>query len=201
MRIQVSGLPAVGSHTYQLEVVDHYGECCSVGPAQTIITVGPKPLAAINSLQVEAIKAATGKKAKKETVLVLQFSGALNAAAADNAGAYGLAPVIKVRASGKGKNRKPATIKLGSPLALASAIYNGSNKQVTLAPRTKLTASKPEELIVNGTLITDTLGRELDGADDGQAGRACIATISGTRVTAGGVPSLRTEDGGRRTED
>ena len=90
MRIQVSGLPAVGSHTYQLEVVDHYGECCSVGPAQTIITVGPKPLAAINSLQVEAIKAATGKKAKKETVLVLQFSGALNAAAADNAGAYEL---------------------------------------------------------------------------------------------------------------
>ena len=106
------------------------------------------------------INVGTGTKAKKETVLVLQFSGSLNAGTADNAGAYELASVIKVKASGKGKNRKPATIKLGSPVPVASAIYNGSNEQVTLAPRTKLTASKPEELIVNGTLITDTLGRE-----------------------------------------
>ena len=47
--------------------------------------------------------------------------------------------------------------------------------------RVKLTASKPEELIVNGTLVTDTLVREIDGADDGHPGTDYIATISGTR--------------------
>ena len=120
---------------------------------------------------METIKVGKGKKAKKETVLVLEFSGALNAGAADNASAYELAPVIKVKASGKGKNRKPATTKLGAPVAPASAVYNASNNSVTLTPRGKLTASKPEELIVNGALVTDTLGREIDGNDDGQRRR------------------------------
>ena len=73
--------------------------------------------------------------------------------AADNASAYELAPVIKVKATGKGKNRKPATTKLGTPVPPASAVYNASNDQVTLTPRGKLTASKPEELIVNGPLV------------------------------------------------
>jgi hypothetical protein len=51
---------------------------------------------------------------------------------------------------------------------------------VTPTPRGKLTASKPEELIVNGSLVTDTLGREIDGSDDGQPGGDYVATISGT---------------------
>ncbi len=117
-------------------------------------------------------------------MLVLQFSGVLSAGTADNAGAYKLASVIKVKASGKGKNRKPATNKLGSPVPVASAVYSASDDEVILAPRTKLTASKPGELIVNGTLITDTLGREIDGADDGVAGSDYVATISGTRRDA-----------------
>jgi hypothetical protein len=66
-------------------------------------------------LQVETIKVGKGKKAKKETVMVLDLSAALNRSAADNAGAYELAPVIKVKATGKGKNRKQATTKLGHP--------------------------------------------------------------------------------------
>ena len=107
-------------------------------------------------------------------------------------GAYKLASVIKVKASGKGKNRKPATNKLGSPVPVASAVYSASDDEVILAPRTKLTASKPGELIVNGTLITDTLGREIDGADDGVAGSDYVATISGTRATPGGLPMART---------
>ena len=78
-------------------------------------------------------------------------------------------------------------------MPVASAIYNPSNNSVTLTPRGKLTASKPEELIVNGSLITDTLGREIDGDDDGQAGGDYIVTISGSRVTAGGLPLARTQ--------
>ncbi len=37
------------------------------------------------------------------------------------------------------------------------------------------------------------LGREIDGNDDGQPGGDYIATISGTRVTAGGIPLVRSQ--------
>ena len=141
---------------------------------------------------METIKVGNGKKAKKETDLVADFSGALNAASADNVSAYDLAPIIKVKASGKGKKRKPATTKLESLVPVASDTYNPSNNTVTLTPRGKLTASKPAELIVNGTFITDTLGREIDGDDNGQAGSNFVATISGTRVTFGGIALART---------
>jgi hypothetical protein len=140
------------------------------------------------------MKVGRGKKAKKETVIVLQFSGALNATAADNASAYDLAPVITVKASGKGKNRKPAKTKRGAPVPVASAVYTSSNNQVMLTPHGALTASKPEELIVNGTLLTDTLGREIDGNDDGQPGGDLIATIRGSGVTEGGLPLARTSE-------
>ena len=104
----------------------------------------------MQSLQVEKIKVGKGKKAKKVTVLVLQFSGALFAESADNAKAYDLAPVIAVKATGKGKHRKPATTKLGTPVTPASAVFTASNNQVTLTPRGTLNLTKPEELIVNG---------------------------------------------------
>jgi hypothetical protein len=74
---------------------------------------------------------------------------------------------------------------------VASAVY--SNDQVMLTPRTKLTASKPEELIVDGSLLTDTLGRGIDGAGDGVAGSDYIATITGTRVATGGIPLVRAQ--------
>jgi hypothetical protein len=51
---------------------------------------------------------------------------------------------------------------------------------------------KPAGLVVNGSLVTDTLGREIDGKDDGQPGGDFIATISGNRATAGGIPLVGT---------
>ncbi len=152
------------------------------------LAVSPPPVT-VESLQVETIKVGIGKKAKNETAIVVDFSGALNAAAADNSGAYELAPVIKVKASGKGKNKKPATTKLGSTVPVVSAAY--SNDQVTLVPRAKLTSSKPEELIIDGSLVTDILGRGIDGSDDGIAGSNYIATVAGTRVMPGGIPLVR----------
>ena len=76
----------------------------------------------------------------------------------------------------------------------ASAVYTVSNNQVTLTPRATLNLTKPEELIVNAPLVTDTLGRPIDGNDDGQAGGDYIATFSGSRVTVGGVPAVRTQE-------
>ena len=63
---------------------------------------------------------------------------------------------------------------------------------MTLAPGAS-SLTKPEELIVNVALLTDTLGRQIDGNDDGQAGGDYIVTISGSRVTAGGPQLARTQ--------
>ncbi len=150
------------------------------------------PLVTVQSLRAETIKVGTGKKAKKETVLVLHFSGALDAGAADNASAYEVAPVITVKGKGKGKHKQPPTTKLGTPVTPSLAAYTGVNNQVTLTPRGALNLTKPEELIVNGKLLTDAQGREIDGNDDGQPGGDYIATVSGSRVTAGGLPRART---------
>jgi hypothetical protein len=145
----------------------------------------------VTSSQLETAKVGKDKRAKKETVVGLGFSGGLNAASADNTSAYGFASITKVPAKGKGKNRKPAMTKLGSLVSVASAAYNPSNNTVTLTPRFKLNASKAEELIVDGALLTDVLGRGIDGDDDGVAGSNHIATITGTRVVTGGIPLAR----------
>jgi hypothetical protein len=154
------------------------------------VSAPPAPLVTVESLQPEKIKAGKGKKAKKETVLVLQFSGALNAAAADNANAYELAPVITVKA----KHKRPGTSRLGAPVPPASAVYNPATNQVTLTPRGTLNPTKPEELIVNGSVVTDALGRPIDGDDDGQPGSHYIATLTGARVTLGGLPLARARE-------
>jgi RHS repeat-associated protein len=141
------------------------------------------PLVTVTSLTQEPMKMGTGKKAKKETVLVLDFSGALNAAAADNTSAYQLAPIIKAPAKGKGKHRKPPTVKLGPPVPPASAIYSASKDSVTLIPRGKL---KPvEQLTVIGALVTDANGVPIDGKDDGQPGSNYVAVIGKSGVSVG----------------
>ena len=92
--VQVPGPLGVGSDTYRVNVIDQYGDVSSPSPAQTITVVNtptPPPLVTVTRLVEETIKVGKGKKAKKETVLVLDFSGALNAGAADNANAYQLA--------------------------------------------------------------------------------------------------------------
>ncbi len=148
----------------------------------------------VTSAQAETVRVGIGKKAKKETVLVLDFSGALNAGTATYGDAYELAPIIKTKAAGKGKNRRPAGTKLGATVASASALYSASNDSVTIIPRGTLSSTKPQELIVNAALVTDALGRPIDGNDDGQPGGDFIATISGRRVSAGGVPLARTQE-------
>ena len=102
----------------------------------TINVVSPPPaLVTVQLLPLEKIKAGQGNKVKTETVLVLQFRGALIAGAANNVNAYELAPVITVKAKGKGKHKQPATTKLGTPVAPALAVYTASNNQVMLSPR------------------------------------------------------------------
>ncbi len=60
-----------------------------------------------------------------------------------------------------------------------------------MIPRRMLNRTNPQELIVNGGLLTDMYGRQIDGNDDGQPGGDYIATISRGRATVAGVPLSR----------
>ncbi len=67
-------------------------------------------------------------------------------------------------------------------MPVASAVYSTTVNRVTITSQSRLTASQPEELIINGQLLTDASGRKIDGAHKGHAGSDYIATIRGTRV-------------------
>ncbi len=131
-----------------------------------------------------SIQTETVKKHKKVTVIVLQFSGALNASDAQNQLLYSLAP----------ETTKKHVIKLGKAVAPATAVYNASTNTVTLTPKKALVLNPPEQLKINSSGLLDALGRALDGNNDGQAGGNFVATLSKQGITLerlGGAPSSR----------
>jgi hypothetical protein len=136
---------------------------------------------------VATVKVGTGRKAKKATGLVIQFSGALNPARAQDLAAYQLL---------SGKTKKSHTT-LNKPVLLSSATYNASAHTVTLIPRSKLNPAQPEQLRITGSVLTDSFGRSVDGNDDGQPGGEFVATTKGKSVAmatfsnTGAVPLSR----------
>jgi sugar lactone lactonase YvrE len=112
------------------------------------------PLAAVEQVSIRKIK--TGKK-KAGEVIVVQFNESVNAADAQNIGAYSLATV----AEGK-KHRSKA-------VPLASASYDASTFAATLTTRRPLVLSPPIRLTVESASLLDDLGRPLQGGADFQA--------------------------------
>ena len=132
----------------------------------------------LTSIQGEKIKLGTGRKAKKATVVVLQFSGALDPSTAQNVADYSLlAGTIK---------KKVLIFKKSVPLA--SATYDPSAQTVTLLPQGKRKLPKYEQLTIASGLVTDTLGRPIDG------GRTVVARVSksGLVISSVGVPAAAT---------
>jgi hypothetical protein len=130
-----------------------------------------------------SIQKETVKKHKKVTVIVLQFSGALNASDAQNRLLYSLAP----------ETTKKHVIKLGKAVAPATAIYNASTNTVTLTPKKALVLNPPEQLKINSSGLLDTFGRALAG-NNGVPGSTFVATLSKQGITLlrlGGGPSSR----------
>ena len=124
----------------------------TIASASLVIVDDNPPLVTITSLQHPTIKVGTGKKAKKEVVLELQFSGPVEDAG--NLAAYMLV-------SGKTKKRKTTYTKV---VPLSSAVYNYPGtppNTVTLFPATKLSSSTPGRLTVIASQITDSYGRAL----------------------------------------
>jgi N-acetylneuraminic acid mutarotase len=126
------------------------------------LTVSPA-LVTVQKVSVEILL--TGKYLKTKTkVIVVQFSGGVNAASALNLGAYGLDAVVPFN---KHKTKLQA-------LKLAAAYYNSSTNSGTLTLRKALSLSQALQITVNGDLVFDLFGRPIDGAGDGQSGSSYV---------------------------
>jgi hypothetical protein len=62
---------------------------------------------------------------------------------------------------------------------------------VTLTPVRKLALVAPVQLRIIASVLTDALGRPLDGNDDGQPGGDFVATLGKTGVRSASVAAAR----------
>jgi hypothetical protein len=118
-------------------------------------------------------------KGKKNLVneIVVDLSGPVNAAQADNLATYRLAA-----ANGTGS----FTAKNSAVVKLRSAEFNPANDTITLTPRKAFALTKPVELTISGTApsgLQDISGQLIDGDDNGTAGGNAVAVIRRTGVT------------------
>jgi len=147
--------------------------------AQATISVVVPPVT-VTSVHWETIrvKAGTGKKAKtkSETVLEIQFSGSL--AGAGNLSAYHLA-TVKTR---KVKKKEVTTYK---PIRVSSVLPASSplTTSVALVPASKPNLALTDQLQIRAANLTDTLGRALDGNNDGQPGGNFVANFGRNGLT------------------
>ncbi len=122
-------------------------------------------LVTVKGVSVEKMTTGSGKKSKTIEVIVVQFSGALEAAGAQTIANYTLATAP----SGKQKS---------APVSLTQAVYNASKFTVTLTPqRQPLVLSPPVKLTISAAGLLDSLGRPIDGNDDGKPGGNYVVTL------------------------
>jgi hypothetical protein len=137
------------------------------GPDLVPATTGPvgviPPPAHVVAVSVQKQQA---PRHKTSQVIVIQFDEPLNAAAAANLGAY----MLTSRAPGKKHGTRL--------LPLARSSYNGVTNTVTLTPPHTLSLNPSVQLRIVASVLTDALGRLLDGNHDGQPGGDFVATLS-----------------------
>jgi hypothetical protein len=114
----------------------------------------------------------TGNPHVQEQTIVIHFSGALDAAEADNVGTYRLVTAGK---------RGSFTARNSRSIALRSAAYDPATTTVILTARKHFPLTKPIQLTVHGTGLAglqDAEGRLIDGNDDGQPGGDAVFVIT-----------------------
>ena len=148
--------------------------------ASLVIHDDNPPLVVVSSAKTgNVIPPGKGKKAKKTTGIVIQFSGSLNSTQASSLAAFHVF---------SGKVKKGHTT-FSKPVLLSSAIYNASAHTVSLLPKSKLNLAQPEQLRVTAALLTDAYGRPIDGNHDGQPGGDAVITITKKGITIAMVES------------
>jgi hypothetical protein len=169
-----------GSHTYAkagtfavvVAIMDAGGASATTHSLANVAAIStiPPPVT-VTSIGITTVEVAGRKKAKKENVIEIQFSGPLNTNAAQNIAAYQLYA---------GTTKKSHTT-FKTRVRLARAVYNSSTMSVTLYPAGTLTLTHPDQLSISAGMVTDIYGRPIDGNDDGQPGGNFIATLSKKR--------------------
>ncbi len=163
----------VGS--YQVSVSLNNPNYAAASVAATLVIspaiVLPAPVT-ITTMGLTTFAVRSGKKTKKETVLQIQFSGALTASDAGNGAAYQLY---------SGSTKKKKTV-FNSRVKVVSAVYNPQTLTVRLYTAQKLTLAHPLELQINASQVPDIYGRALDGNGDGQPGSNFTGTLSKSGV-------------------
>jgi RHS repeat-associated protein len=134
--------------------------------------VPPPPAPVI--VQAVHIETHRAKRGKSSTTIVIQFSGALDAASARAAGTYRLAQA--------GRDRKFGT-KDDKTLAIASAAYDPLVNTVTLTPRAKLVLNPAVQLRIGSGRLFDALHQPLDGDHDGHPGGDFAAKLTKSGVS------------------
>jgi uncharacterized delta-60 repeat protein len=120
------------------------------------------PTVTVSQVFLTTVDAGTGEKVRKERACVIDLNGALGPTSADNVAAY------SVRTG----NTRRKTIVYQKAVPLKSATYNPSALSVTLLPKNGHTFTRPEQLTIDASLITDANGQLLNG------GKSIVATIT-----------------------
>ena len=123
----------------------------------------PPPLVTIRGVHEQKLKLSRKKSVE---VVVVSFSGALNAADAQGLAAYRIAVAPK---------KSKAGAKLGAKVILSSAKYDPKAMTVTLTPR-KALPTKSLQLSINTALTLDARGRAVDGNQRWSARRGAFVT-------------------------
>ncbi len=147
----------------------------STTPAPTSTSSSSPPVTVVG---VQAVK----NRKHRVTELLVDFSGPLNAARADDVNAFRLAT-----ANGRGS----FTARNSPVTRLRSAVFNPANDTVTLTPRKAIGLIKPVQLTIDGTSargLEDSTGRLIDGSGNGVAGSNAIAVIRRTGVALNPPP-------------
>ncbi len=136
-------------------------------------------------MTVTSVRDVTNKK-HQVTEVIVTFSGAVNAAEADNLATYRLATAGK-----KGS----FTAKNAQVIKLKSAVYDAADDTVTLIPKKAFALTKPVQLRIDGlppSGLQDSSGRFIDGDDNGTSGSNAIAILSRAGATIDSLVSATT---------
>jgi RHS repeat-associated protein len=186
--IQVPGPLGVGAHTYQVDVIDQYGDVSGPSPAQTITVVNPPPPPPAPLPPLVTVTKFVEKTNKKHQVTEVDviFSGEVNSLAANSLAGYRLATPGK---------KNSYTAKNAGIIKLKKAVFTASNNTVALTPKKPFALTKPVQILVYGTgptALQDSTGRAIDGDHNGTPGGNAIVIIAKKGATIAAVTTART---------
>ena len=135
----------------------------AINYASGVLVITPAPMRVLG-VSIQSIR--LGKTKKTTQVIVIQFSGSLNAGDAQNAGDYSVATI-----SSNKKQKSKA-------VALSQANYNPANNTVRLVTRKPLVLNPSLKVTFNAAALLNAPAAPLDGNHDGQSGGNCVFTLS-----------------------